>query len=368
MEKTLFGKHPDLVVKQENPFNAAPPPRLLTRSHTTPADLFFVRSHGDVPEVNAESYRLEVNGDVLKTLSLSLEEIRKDFERVTISATLQCAGNRREELMAVRPIPHELPWGVDAIGHAAWAGIRLRDVLAVAGVEGEAGLHPHLEFGGLDETERLGKRFNFGGSIPLAKGLSPEVILAYEMNGEPLMPVHGFPLRVIVPGYIGARSVKWLSRITVQAEPSQNYFQSHAYRLFEPHVTAETVKWEEGLMLGEMNVTSVICSHAENEQVRAGVVTVQGYALTGGDRQLTRVEVSRDGGESWAQAELLDEACPWAWVLWKANFELQPGKHQLVARAVDSSANEQPQDVAQVWNFKGYMNNAWHRVNVDVVR
>ena len=367
MTKTLFDKHPDLVVKQESPFNAGPPPSLLSRSHVTPTDLFFVRSHGDVPEVDVNSYRLEVNGGVLKTLSLPLEEIKNNFERVTVSATLQCAGNRREELMAVQPIPNELPWGVDAIGHAAWAGVRLRDVLAVAGVEGEAGFHPHLEFGGLDETERLGSRINFGGSIPLAKGLNPEVILAYEMNGEPLAPVHGFPLRAIVPGYIGARSVKWLNRITVQAEPSQNYFQSHAYRLFDPHVRAETVKWEEGVMLSEMNVTSVICSHAEGERVRAGLVTVQGYALTGGDRQIARVEVSCDGGGTWVQAELLNQSCPWAWVLWKANFELQPGKYQLVVRAVDSSANEQPQNVSQVWNFKGYMNNAWHRVNVEVV-
>lgn len=151
MTKTLFDKHPDLVVKQESPFNAGPPPSLLSRSHVTPTDLFFVRSHGDVPEVDVNSYRLEVNGGVLKTLSLPLEEIKNNFERVTVSATLQCAGNRREELMAVQPIPNELPWGVDAIGHAAWAGVRLRDVLAVAGVEGEAGFHPHLEFGGLDE-------------------------------------------------------------------------------------------------------------------------------------------------------------------------------------------------------------------------
>jgi len=364
--KPSFNKHPDFTVRQVNPFNGGPPPRLLGQSLITPTDLFFVRSHGDIPEVDIDSYRLEVNGRVLRTLSLSLEEIKNNFERVTVPATLQCAGNRREELMAFQQIPNELPWGVDAIGHAAWAGIRLRDVLAAAGVESEADLHLHVEFGGLDEVERLDKQFRFGGSIPLAKGLGPEVILAYAMNGEPLAPAHGFPLRAIVPGYIGARSVKWLDRITVRDEPSHNYFQRHAYRLFAPHVRAEAVKWEEGVMLGEMNVTSVICSHQEGERIHSGTVTVQGYAMAGGGREVARVDVSCDGGESWVRAELIHNAGCWAWTLWKANFELKPGIYQLVARAMDTSANTQPQDVSQVWNFKGYMNNAWHRVNIEV--
>ena len=365
MTSSLFDKHPDLVVRQAKPFNAGPPPRLLAQSYVTPTNLFFVRSHGDVPGVDVDSYRLEINGRVARRLYLSLGEIKNNFERVNISATLQCAGNRREELMAIKLIPDELGWGVDAISHAAWAGVRLRDVLAAAGVESEAGLHLHVEFRGLDEVERLNQRFRYGGSIPLTKGMCPEVILAYEMNGEPLALVHGFPLRTIVPGYIGARSVKWLDRITVQSEPSQNYFQSHAYRLFAPHISPETVKWEQGVMLGDMNITSVICSHAENEHIPAGAVTVQGYAITGG-REIARVYVSWDGGSTWVQAELSNNAGCWAWTLWKASFELKPGKYQLVVRAVDTSANTQPQDVSQVWNFKGYMNNAWHRVNIEV--
>jgi sulfite oxidase len=365
MTNSLFDKHPDFVVREVKPFNAGPPPRLLNQSYITPNELFFVRSHGDVPEVDADSYRLEVNGKGSRPLSLSLGEIKNNFERVNISATLQCAGNRREELMAMKPIPNELGWGVDAISHAVWSGIRLRDVLAAAGVAGETDLHLHVEFRGLDEVERLNKRFRYGSSIPLAKGMCPEVILAYEMNGEPLTPVHGFPLRTIVPGYIGARSVKWLDCITVQNEPSQNYFQNHAYRLFAPHIVPETVEWEEGVMLGEMNVTSVICSHYENESIPSGLVTVQGYSITGGT-EIARVEVSWDGGRNWVQAELFNDASCWAWTLWKASFELEPGKYQLVVRAIDTSANTQPQDISQVWNFKGYMNNAWHRVNIEV--
>ena len=367
MSKTPFGKHPEFVVRQSNPFNGGPPVRLISQSLITPTNLFFARNHGEIPEVNIDMYRLEVTGKVSKPLSISLDEIQNRFARVSVPATLQCAGNRRAELCKLEPIPHELEWSVDAISHAVWTGARLGDVLATSGVESEADSHLHVDFSGLDETERLGNRFKFGGSIPLSKALANEVILAYEMNGEPLNAAHGAPLRAVVPGYIGARSVKWLERITIQAEPSQNYFQRKAYRLFAPQVHADTVKWDDGLMLGEMNVTSVICSHAEHERIHAGVVTVQGYAMTGGDRKIARVEFSCDGGDTWMQAELTNAAQAWSWRLWKMEVNLKPGKYQLVVRAVDSSANMQPENISQVWNFKGYMNNAWHRVNVKVI-
>jgi len=361
----IFDKHPDFVVRQAHPFNAGPPPRLLSQSYITPTNLFFVRSHGDVPAVDTHSYRLHISGRVLRPLSLSLEDVQDNFEHVNVSATLQCAGNRREELMALESIPNELGWGVEAISHAVWSGVRLRDVLAEAGVDSETDLPLHVEFGGLDQVERQRKPFRYGGSIPFGKAMGPEVILAYEMNGEPLPLVHGFPLRTIVPGYIGARSVKWLDQITVQNEPSQNYFQSHAYRLFAPHTRPETVEWEDGVMLGEMNVTSVICSHDENERVSPGPLTVRGYAMAGG-RDIARVDVSCDGGLTWVQAELFHDASCWAWTLWKASFKLAPGNYQFVVRAMDTAANTQPQDISQVWNFKGYMNNAWHRVSIEV--
>jgi sulfite oxidase len=359
-------KHPDFVVRSESPFNGGPPVRELIRSHVTPADLFFSRNHGNIPEVNVDKYRLEVTGQVSKPISFSLDEIKSRFARVEIPATLQCAGNRREEMMALKPIPNELPWGTDAISHADWAGARLGDVLTGCGLESEADSRLHVDFVGLDETERLGKRFQYGGSIPLTKALKNEVILAYEMNGEALVPLHGAPLRVVVPGYIGARSVKWLERITVQDEPSQNYFQRKAYRLFPPETNAKDVQWDEGMMLGELNVTSVICSHEESAGISAGLVIVEGYAMAGGDRHIVRVDVSSDGGRTWTQAGLSDESGMWSWQLWKVELNLQPGQHQLIVRAVDSSANSQPQEISQVWNFKGYMNNAWHRVNVMV--
>lgn len=369
VSELIFGKHPEFVVRSANPFNGGPPAHLLGQSTVTPTNLFFARNHGDIPTVAMDSYRLEITGKVAKPLVFSLDEIQNRFTRVSVPATLQCAGNRRAELTTLEPILHELKWDIDAISHAVWAGARLGDVLAACSLDTlcyEAGSHLHVEFSGLDETERLGKHFNFAGSIPLSKALASEVILAYQMNGEALTPAHGAPLRVVVPGYIGARSVKWLERINIQAEPSHNYFQRRAYRLFTPQTRADSVDWDEGMMLSEMNVTSVICSPAQHECIHAGVVTVQGYAMTGGDRRITRVDFSCDGGETWMQAELTNEAQDWSWRLWKVAVNLKPGNYQFVVRAMDSAANTQPESLAQVWNFKGYMNNAWQRVNIEV--
>lgn len=355
-----FGKHPDTLIRQDRPFNAGPPPQHLRR-FVTPVEHFFVRNHGDVPQVDPESYYLTFNGLVRKPLRISLEELRR-LPKVSVVATLQCAGNRRLEMAAVRPIPGELGWGSEAVGTAEWKGVPLRELLAAVEPLPEA---KHVAFSAFDETERHGHRFTFGGSIPLDKALSSEVLLAYEMNGHDLPPVHGAPLRVVVPGYIGARSVKWLSGITLQEEPSDNYFQAKAYRLFGPQVDHDNVDWDSGLMLGPFNVGSVISSPVEGETLPAGAVKVGGFAYAG-EREVARVEVSVDGGRTWTTAELGPERGRWAWRLWQARIDLPAGDHEIVCRAWDTAAQTQPEDPAHVWNFKGYMNNAWHRVKVNL--
>lgn len=355
----LYGKHPETLVRQEEPFNAGPPPHRLLGGDLTSSDLFFVRNHGAVPSVDTESYRLTVEGMVKKPFRISLDELRR-LPRVTVAATLQCAGNRRSEMMAVRDIPNELGWGSEAISTADWAGVPLREVLTAT--EPEAGAR-YVALTGLDETERHGHLFNFGGSIPLDKALQAEVLLAYEMNGRPLPPVHGAPLRLVVPGYIGARSVKWLSRLTLQEEPSSNYFQATAYRLFPPTVDASNVVWEEGLMLGSFNVNSLICEPVGDETLPAGPVTIRGWAFAG-EREVARVDLSVDGGRVWTVANLAPARSRWTWRLWQATVELEPGRHEIVCRAWDTAAQTQPESPAHVWNFKGYMNNAWHRVHV----
>jgi sulfite oxidase len=154
---------------------------------------------------------------------LSLEELRAAFPVATVMATLQCAGHRRKELAALRPIPGEIPWGAETMSTAIWRGVPLREVLLAAGLVPAAG---HVAFLGLDQMERGGEPFGCGGSIPIAKAMSAETLLAYEMNDEPLPLLHGFPLRAKVAGYIGARSVKWVTNSHVQAHPSTNYFQA----------------------------------------------------------------------------------------------------------------------------------------------
>jgi sulfite oxidase len=361
---SLSGKHPSFVVKERSPVNGGAPVDRLVQQPLTPTDHFFVRSHAAVPEPDPALHAVSVAGMVRYPRTFTLDELRNEFASRTIAAALECAGNRRDELIALRPVPGELPWAAEAIGNAEWTGAPLAAVLdAVQVLPGAA----HVAFTGVDRVTKDGRSFGFGGSIPLAKATSPEVLLAYAMNGEPLRPEHGAPLRVVVPGYVGARSVKWVGEIAVQRGPSDNYFQARAYKLFPPHVDMHTVDWAAGTMLAELPVNSVIASPADGAMVASGQVTVRGYALSGADRIAT-VEVSADGGRTWQPAAGVRQASRWSWCLWEHTVDLADGTHELVVRARDSTGNAQPERVAEVWNFKGYVNNAWHRVRVTARR
>jgi sulfite oxidase len=316
---------------------------------------FYVRNHGPVP---AGGGRLRVDGLVERPLDLSLEELRARFAAVELTATLQCAGNRRAGLIAIRDIPGEAPWGPGATGTATWTGVALSDVLADAGLLAQAA---HVGFEGADLCAVGTAQERFGGSIPLDKARRPEVLLAWAMNGEPLAPVHGAPLRVVVPGYIGARSVKWLERIEVRSEPWEGYFQHVVYRLLPEDGTPGP---GAGMPLGLVALNADVLAPADGATVAAGPVEVRGYAFAGGERYVARVDVSLDGGATWAQAQLLDDLGPWAWRQWRITVELAPGEHEIVVRAWDSSAATQPEDEAALWNPKGYVNNARPRIRV----
>lgn len=343
-------KHPDLELHPHEYLNGGPPLASLGRDRITPTDHFFVRNHGDVPELDPAMFSFALDG-LVAPAHLTLTDLRRAFPRVTRPVTVQCAGNRRRDLSRLAPVPGELPWDSNAIGTAVWGGVPLAALLeAFPPAPGAR----HVAFEGADTVEREGRRFGFGGSIPLECVGELGVLLADEMNGEPLSPLHGGPLRVIVPGVIGARSVKWLRAIHLQAEPSANYFQRRAYRLEVPGAGPA----EHAPMLHELAINAVLCSPAEQAVLPAGRVELEGYAIAGGSAAVAAVEVSFDDGARWQRAEPDAPGQPGLWSQWRLSVDLPPGVHQCLVRATDTLGRRQPR--AGVWNTKGYLYNGWH--------
>ncbi|MBE7211665.1 MAG: molybdopterin-dependent oxidoreductase [Gluconacetobacter diazotrophicus] len=356
------GPSPGLIVHSRDPFNAEPPLHRLRASFLTPQRDFYVRSHGDIPRLDAASHRLHVGGRVREPFSLSPAELRERFVARTVTAVMQCAGNRRADLQPVKQTSGDA-WAPGAIGNAEWTGVRLLDLLRAAGADEDPARH--VAFEACDTCEMPGEgRFRYGVSIPMPKALAPEVLVAWAMNGEPLAPEHGHPLRMVVPGYAGVRSPKWLAAITVQDRPSDNHMQARDYKLLPPDVTAETVDWERGITINDMPLNAAICEPAPGTRLAAGPVRVRGYAIATA-REVTRVDVSSDGGRSWVQARLeCRPEAPWSWIFWNAALEMGRGEHELVVRAWDSAGQTQPASPEDTWNFKGYLSAAWHRVRV----
>ena len=359
----MFQSKPGLIVHSEQPYNAEPPlDRLRSSFITTRAD-FYVRSHGNIPDLDEAKHRLRVDGSVATPLDLSMADLRERFPRRTVVSVMQCAGNRRGDLLQVRPVSGD-PWAAGAIGNAEWTGVSLYDVLRAAGSREGAALH--VVFTARDDCEVDGERFRYAVSIPMTKAMSPEVLLAWEMNGEALAPEHGFPLRAVVPGFAGVRSAKWLAGITVQDKPSDAKPQARDYKLFPPDVTEETADWEAGVIIDDMPLNSAICEPAPYVELKPGPLTLRGYANATA-RGITRVDVSIDGGRSWRQAELEQQPqAPWSWTFWRLTLDLAVGEHELAVRAWDSAGQTQPALADDTWNFKGYLSAAWHRVRVKV--
>lgn len=349
-----------MVVHETEPYNAEPPRGALAGQFLTPLDTFYARNHGPIQQIDAAGWRLRVDGLVDRTLELSLEELRRRFPEREVVATLQCAGNRRADLLEFRDIPGEVPWGPGTTSTACWIGVGLADVLAEAGLRPDAA---HIAFASTDVTQEADPPQAYGGSIPVAKATSSEVLLAWAMNGQALPAAHGAPLRVVVPGWIGARSVKWLQRVTAQAEPSDNYFQT-AYRVLSPETDPHKAGPGEGIILGPVALNCAILRPDRGARLPSGPSGVVGYAFAGDDRTVARVDVSRDGGSTWIQADVDAPESPWAWQHWRATLTLPAGETELIARAWDSTAAVQPESPATVWNPKGYANNSWARLRV----
>ncbi|KAM6294485.1 LOW QUALITY PROTEIN: sulfite oxidase, mitochondrial [Aegotheles albertisi] len=365
-------RHPGLRVNSERPFNAEPPAELLAERFLTPNELFFTRNHLPVPAVDPRAYRLRVEGPEGRELSLSLDELRGRFAKHEVTATLQCAGNRRAEMSRVRPVKG-LSWDIGAIGTARWGGARLRDVLLHAGFAEERQGEWHVCFEGLDADAATGS--SYGASIPYGRAVSrdAEVLLAYEMNGQELPRDHGFPVRVVVPGVVGARSVKWLGRVAVSPAESTSHWQRNDYKGFSPCVDWDTVDYTSAPAIQELPVQSAITQPQAGAAVPPGELTVKGYAWSGGGRGVVRVDVSLDGGRTWRVARLTGQhpvpppGRAWAWALWELQAPVPAGAElEIICKAVDGSYNVQPDTVAPIWNLRGVLSNAWHRVRVTV--
>ncbi|MEG8058701.1 molybdopterin-dependent oxidoreductase [Sphingomonas sp. 22L2VL55-3] len=248
--------------------------------------------------------------------------------------------------------------------HAEWTGVRLSDVLDAVGAPDASDLF--VAFTGADEVDVEGEEALFGVSIAMDKARQPDVLIAWAMNGEPLTPEHGAPIRMVVPGYAGVRSAKWLTRIEVRETPSDAPIQAHDYKLFPADVTSDTVDWSQGLTINAMPLNAAICVPGSGESLPAGEVRIEGYAIAY-DRRVSRVEVSVNGGRDWQQATFTDDPeAHWGWRRWTLDATLDKGRQHLVVRAFDDTGQGQPERPDTMWNFAGYLCTAWHHVHVLV--
>jgi DMSO/TMAO reductase YedYZ molybdopterin-dependent catalytic subunit len=322
----------------------------------TPIGLHYLLTHYDIPQVDAASWRLEIDGLVERTRSLSLDDIRSR-PATEVAVTMECAGNGR---VYVEPHVVSQPWLLEAVGTASWRGVLVADVLDDAGLQDGAS---DVLFTGLDRGVEGGEEQAYARSVSVGELRDVGALLAYEVNGAPLPPQHGYPLRLVVPGWYGMTSVKWLSRITLLDEPHDGYQMSHSYRLRqEEEETGEPVS---RIAPRSLMVPPGIPEFLSRERVlSAGRCEIRGRAWSG-ESEIAGVDVSTDGGASWSPAQLDDSSLGrWAWRSWAFEWDAQPGEHELCCRARDAAGNAQP--VAAPWNVGGYKNNAVQRVRVLV--
>ncbi|MGP4024171.1 sulfite oxidase [Actinomadura sp. 3N407] len=324
------------------------------RYEVTPVGLHYLLIHYDIPAIDVGTWRLDVGGCVGRPLALDINALRGMPSR-TVRVTMECAGNGRARLT---PRPVSQPWIVEAVGTADWTGVPLREVLTLAGLDESA---VELVFTGADHGVERGVEQDYQRSLPVSEAMREETILAYEMNGAPLPAQHGHPLRLVIPGWYGMAHVKWLTRITAVDEPFTGFQQTVAYRLRQD-------AGEEGEAVTRIEPRALLIPPgfpdfmSRRRIVRPAPITLEGKAWSG-RAPVRGVEVSTDGGGSWAPATLdEDDGAPWTWRSWTIDWSPTPGRHLLSARASDEAGNVQPD--GQAWNRGGFANNAPQEVEV----
>jgi DMSO/TMAO reductase YedYZ molybdopterin-dependent catalytic subunit len=342
-------------VVTQSPENSETPLESL-RSWVTPTRLFFVRNHFNTPELDLNSWRLSVTGCVEHPLTFRWEELN-DLPQRRVSATVECAGNGRSFL---RPVAEGVQWGAGAIAHAEWTGVPVCAVLERAGISPDC---TEVVFLGADvgtEPDHPDP-MHFARSLPLDKALHPDTLLATEMNGEPLEINHGFPVRLLVPGWYGVASVKWLTHIELVKQPFAGYFQTKKYT-----VKRHSSDGIQTRAVQKMAVKSTLIRPQNGESLAAGPQRLFGVAWAGEDR-VERIEVSTDGGQNWAEAELLGPHDPYSWTMWEYTWQAdQPGRYTLLARATSTSGDTQPLEHDPLNG--GYMISFMLPIDVNVVR
>ncbi|KAE8154815.1 Oxidoreductase, molybdopterin-binding domain-containing protein [Aspergillus avenaceus] len=354
---------------EDTPLNREPPIKTLLSSFLTPTPISYDRNHGPIPHLSA-THTIHVDGVGSDPLPLSVQQLQTEFPQHAVTCALECAGNRRHTMRTMLKEVQGIDWGDAAVMNCTWKGPRLRDILLRAGVDDRhAGRGLHVAFSSYQVPCQEDEWF--GGSVELERCLGEEwnVIVALEMNGEPLPPNHGYPVRVVIPGVAGARWVKWLDRITVQEQESVNFYQRRDYKVLPPDAVDSASAegfWDRTPAMCDMPINSVVGVPEDGERVVLsddGMVEVKGYAVPqGADGPVTRVQVSGDGGLTWVDAELGGSAGErkWCWVLWRARVAVERGnEREILSRAFDAGGNGQVEH--SQWNLRGVGYNGFGR-------
>ena len=354
----MAGKDPVMKVLTERPLTANSTAENLNDA-VTPTNRLFIRNNLLTPDLQAAGHTLTVKGLVEKQLVLTLEELKKTFPAVTVQGMLECAGSGRTSFV---PLPKGTPWSpTGGYGCPKWTGARLRDILKAAGVKKEA---VHVAFFG-DDFGELPTAPPVVRSIPLSKAMDPNTLVAWEINGEPLPKVHGFPLRSLVPGWVGSASTKWLVGIEVLDAPFKGTYMDDSYRVPAHPISPGEKMPKESVSTEAWPVKSVITAPAPGAKVKTGgMFTVAGKAWAG-ENSIAKVEISIDEGATWKRATLAKPGDKYAWRMFSLPVTAnRPGYLTILARATDSKGNVQP--IVSAWNPLGYFWNGIHRVGVVV--
>lgn len=356
-EEILRGKDAALQVHSDRPLTGSAPAEYLSFD-VTPTNRLFIRNNLNTPRIDASRHALRIQGLVDKTIEIGLDDLKR-LTMVTTQAMLECAGSGRT---AFNPVPRGTPWSrTGGMGCPNWTGVRLADVLKLAGVQGAA---KHVAFGGVD-VGAVATAPPVVRSIPIAKAMDAHTLIAIAVNDEPLPPVHGYPMRAMVPGWVGSASIKWLSSITLLDAPFKGTYMDDSYRIPRQPVPAGSRMPADAVSTEDWPVKSMIVSPAPNTKHRAGgTIAFYGYAWAG-ERSIVRVEVSFDGGAKWEDAILREPRDKYAWRGFVAYVrDVKPGSVTCMARATDSGGNTQPMNTP--WNPLGYFWNGAHSVTVSV--